>query len=102
MSEPMRSVGGLIRITLPTIQYGGYFLLTSLINKNSGYMANPQRQNFFRAGYAHADVGDISPHSPELLYHRQPGLRRKTPVPCFEPFHRDTHNQRLLVGPSAD
>jgi len=47
---------GLILITVPTIQYGGYFLLTSLMNKNSGYMENPLRQNFFRAGHAHAGV----------------------------------------------
>jgi hypothetical protein len=37
-------------------QYGGYFLLTSLLNKSSGYMENPLRQNFFRAGHAHAGV----------------------------------------------
>ena len=34
----------------------GYLLLTSLINKASGYMENPLRQNFFRAGHAHAGV----------------------------------------------
>ena len=32
------------------------FLLTSLINRASGYMDNPLRQNFFRAGHAHAGV----------------------------------------------
>jgi hypothetical protein len=47
---------GIILITVPTIQYGGYFLLTSLIDKSSGYMDNPLRQNFFRAGHAHAGV----------------------------------------------
>jgi hypothetical protein len=47
---------GIILITVPTIQYGGYFLLTSLMNKSSGYMENPLRQNFFRAGHAHAGV----------------------------------------------
>lgn len=49
-------MSGIILITVPTIQYGGYFLLTSLMNKNSGYMDNPLRQNFFRAGHAHAGV----------------------------------------------
>ena len=29
---------------------------TELMNKNSGYMENPLRQNFFRAGHAHAGV----------------------------------------------
>jgi hypothetical protein len=37
-------------------QYGGYFLLISLMNKDSGYMDNSLRQNFFRAGHAHAGV----------------------------------------------
>jgi hypothetical protein len=49
-------MSGIILITLPSIQYGGYFLLTSLMNKSSGYMDNPLRQNFFRAGHAHAGV----------------------------------------------
>jgi hypothetical protein len=49
-------MSGIILITVPTIQYGGYFLLTSLMNKSSGYMDNPLRQNFFRAGHAHAGV----------------------------------------------
>ncbi len=33
-----------------------HFLLTSLLNKGSGYMENPLRQSFFRAGHAHAGV----------------------------------------------
>jgi hypothetical protein len=49
-------MSGIILIIVPTIQYGGYFLLTSLMNKGSGYMENPLRQNFFRAGHAHAGV----------------------------------------------
>jgi hypothetical protein len=47
---------GIILITVPSIQYGGYFLLTSLMDRNSRYMDNPLRQNFFRAGHAHAGV----------------------------------------------
>jgi len=56
MSSATRLMAGLIFITVPTIQYGGYFLLTSLIDKGSGYMENALRQNFFRAGHAHAGV----------------------------------------------
>ena len=56
MTREARMMSGIILITLPTIQYGGYFLLTSLMNKGSGYMENPLRQNFFRAGHAHAGV----------------------------------------------
>jgi Ni,Fe-hydrogenase I cytochrome b subunit len=49
-------MAGIILLTVPTIQYGGYFLLTSLVNRNSHYMDNALRQNFFRAGHAHAGV----------------------------------------------
>ena len=56
MTRDARLMSGIILITIPTIQYGGYFLLTSLMNKSSGYMDNPLRQNFFRAGHAHAGV----------------------------------------------
>jgi hypothetical protein len=56
MTREARLLSGIILITVPTIQYGGYFLLTSLVNRASGYMDNPLRQNFFRAGHAHAGV----------------------------------------------
>jgi hypothetical protein len=56
VTREARMMSGIILITVPTIQYGGYFLLTSLMNKGSGYMDNPLRQNFFRAGHAHAGV----------------------------------------------
>jgi len=56
MTREARLMSGVILITVPTIQYGGYFLLTSLMNKSSGYIDNPLRQNFFRAGHAHAGV----------------------------------------------
>ncbi len=56
MTREARLLSGIILITIPTIQYGGYFLLTSLTSKTSGYMENPLRQNFFRAGHAHAGV----------------------------------------------
>jgi hypothetical protein len=56
MTREARTIAGIILLTVPTIQYGGYFLLTSLVNRSSGYMENPLRQNFFRAGHAHAGV----------------------------------------------
>ena len=56
MTREARLMSGIILITVPTIQYGGYFLLTQLMNRSSGYMDNPLRQNFFRAGHAHAGV----------------------------------------------
>jgi len=56
MTREARIMCGVILITVPTIQYGGYFLLTSLMDRSSRYMDNPLRQNFFRAGHAHAGV----------------------------------------------
>jgi hypothetical protein len=56
MTREARVLSGIILVTVPSIQYGGYFLLTSLMDKTSGYMDNPLRQNFFRAGHAHAGV----------------------------------------------
>ena len=56
MTREARTMAGIILITVPTIQYGGYFLLTSLRDRGSHYMDNALRQNFFRAGHAHAGV----------------------------------------------
>jgi hypothetical protein len=49
-------MAGLILISVPTIEFGGLFLLRSLMDADSGYMENALRQNFFRAGHAHAGV----------------------------------------------
>jgi hypothetical protein len=56
MTREARTMAGIILITVPSIQYGGYFLLTSLRDRTSHYMDNALRQNFFRAGHAHAGV----------------------------------------------
>jgi len=56
MTRDAKLLSGVVLVTVPSIQYGGYFLLTSLMDKTSGYMDNPLRQNFFRAGHAHAGV----------------------------------------------
>jgi hypothetical protein len=56
MTSEARTISGITLITVPSIQYGGYFLLKSLMDRNSRYMDNPLRQNFFRAGHAHAGV----------------------------------------------
>jgi hypothetical protein len=51
-----RTVAGITLIAVLSIQYGGYFLLKSLMDRGSRYMDNPLHQNFFRAGHAHAGV----------------------------------------------
>jgi hypothetical protein len=56
MTREAKLMAGIILLTIPTIQYGGYFLLTSLKDPNSHYIDNALRHNFFRAGHAHAGV----------------------------------------------
>jgi len=56
MTREAKLISGITLIIVPTIQYGGYFLLTSLMSKSSGYMENPLRQHSFPAGNAHAGV----------------------------------------------
>ena len=56
MSHATRLMAGLILILVPTIEFGGSFLPTALIDRDSAYMTNALRQNFFRAGHAHARV----------------------------------------------
>lgn len=56
MTTEAKTIAGITLITVPSIQYGGYFLLRSMTSRARGYMDNPLRQNFFRAGHAHAGV----------------------------------------------
>jgi len=56
MTREAKIMAGIILLTIPTIQYGGYFQLTSLKDPNSHYMDNALRQNFFRAGHAHTGI----------------------------------------------
>jgi hypothetical protein len=56
ISNVTRLMCGIILITVPTIEFGGVFLLRMLRTREAGYMDNPIRQNLFRAGHAHAGV----------------------------------------------
>ena len=56
MTRAARLMAGVILILVPTIEYGGVFLLKSLSNPASGYLANPMREDLMRAGHAHAGV----------------------------------------------
>ncbi|NLG98150.1 MAG: hypothetical protein GX491_12385 [Chloroflexi bacterium] len=55
MSVESRRLAGILLIVLPTVMFGGVSLLTLLIN-DPGYMANPLRQDLWRAGHAHAGI----------------------------------------------
>ena len=56
ISNVTRLFCGIILITVPTIEFGGVFLLKMLRTREPGYMDNPLRQSLFRAGHAHAGV----------------------------------------------
>lgn len=55
MSVESRRLAGILLILLPTVMFGGVSLLTMLVNDPS-YMANPLRQDLWRAGHAHAGI----------------------------------------------
>lgn len=48
-------MSGIILVTIPTIQYGGYFLLR-LFGGYTTLKPSPLQVSFFRAGHAHAGV----------------------------------------------
>jgi len=56
LTTESRRLAGILLVVFPSVIYGGVSLLMFLINPDSGYMANPLRQNLFRAGHAHAGV----------------------------------------------
>jgi hypothetical protein len=56
MSDQARFVSGIILLTLPTIQFGGVFLLSLFTQKLAGITDNPARMKLFVAGHAHAGV----------------------------------------------
>jgi hypothetical protein len=56
ITRESRRVAGFLLVVLPSVLYGGLFLLSQLVDDRSGYMANPLRQSLFRAGHAHAGV----------------------------------------------
>ena len=56
ISNATRLMSGIALIGVPSIEFGGAFLLKMLRTRQAGYMDNPIRQNLFRAGHAHAGV----------------------------------------------
>lgn len=58
MTRESRRLAGVLLIVMPTVMYGGVALLTMLMN-DPAYMANPLRQDLWRAGHAHAGVPPV-------------------------------------------
>lgn len=55
MSPDSRRTAGILFLVLPTVMYGGVSILQLLVGSPE-YMANPLRQDLWRAGHAHAGV----------------------------------------------
>ena len=56
MDPKSKKAAGILLVILPTVAYGGFSLLKLLLDRQSGYIDNPLRQNLWRAGHAHAGV----------------------------------------------
>ena len=56
MNHDARLMSGILLLTVPTIQYGGYFLLRLFSGQMPGMRPSPLQTSFFRAGHAHAGV----------------------------------------------
>jgi hypothetical protein len=56
ISNTSKLLAGVILITVPSIEYGGAFLLGMLRRAETGYVDNALRHDLFRAGHAHAGV----------------------------------------------
>jgi hypothetical protein len=55
MNPESRRLAGILLLVLPTVMFGGMSILTLLVH-DPAYMANPIRQDLWRAGHAHAGV----------------------------------------------
>jgi hypothetical protein len=56
MTHITKIMCGVILLTVPTIQYGGYFLLQLLSGKHAKMQLTDFQRSMFRAGHAHAGV----------------------------------------------
>jgi len=56
ISSTSKMLAGVILVMVPTIEYGGAFLLGMLRSGATGYVDNALRHDLFRAGHAHAGV----------------------------------------------
>jgi hypothetical protein len=55
VTRESQRTAGILLVVLPTVMYGGVTLLR-MLTSDPQYMANPLRQDLWRAGHAHAGV----------------------------------------------
>lgn len=56
MSPETKQMAGVILLTMPSIQFGGYFLLKVISGKHPELELTDFQKSMFRAGHAHAGV----------------------------------------------
>jgi hypothetical protein len=56
MTRNAKLMSAVLLLIVPTIQYGGYFLLTILSGQQSALQLTDFQKSMFRAGHAHAGV----------------------------------------------
>jgi hypothetical protein len=56
MTRNAKLMTGILLLIIPTIQYGGYFLLTILSGRQAALQLTDFQKSMFRAGQAHAGV----------------------------------------------
>jgi hypothetical protein len=56
MNHDARLMSGILLVSVPTIQYGGYFLLRLFSGGMPALKTSALQTSFFRAGHAHAGV----------------------------------------------
>lgn len=56
ISNEARVMVGLMLLSITTIEFGGYFLLSELRRANGGVITSEVMGSYFRAGHAHAGV----------------------------------------------
>lgn len=56
MTADTRMLSGIILLTVPSVIYGGYFLLQVVTGKQEKLELTPFQKAMFRAGHAHAGV----------------------------------------------
>jgi hypothetical protein len=79
MTTSAKHISGIILLTIPTIQYGGLFLLRIISGKMKLPLTDFQK-SMFRAGHAHAGVLVMLAIIAQFLID---GIHVSTPVACF-------------------
>ncbi|MGD0437862.1 MAG: hypothetical protein ABSB86_15470 [Bryobacteraceae bacterium] len=110
ISREAKMVSGIVLIIVPTIEYGGVFLLSLLRHGDATYMQNVLRQSLMRAGHAHAGViiilslicqlfADVARLSPGLIWLVRVGMPASAVLLSAGFFLSVASSEAISVGP---